>query len=237
MASTSDLQTARQNDYVKFKRYAAWTFIVASPILIASPPRKLDLNTAALTGAFAISANYLYKDSHQGRGLIDDLGMRYFGASPVAAQSSTTRDGITNLFNTLPTEKAEKVQAQLRAAKESSIKTQEELERYQSNKRFEDRSLPEKIWMGSEAENWKEKRLREEQEALNEGKGYGDLIMDHIWEVWNWGKPNDQKKRDELNEKKDSPASGAGTTNKLCEQVPYWRVSSQNIIPNREHSR
>lgn len=201
---SDDLQEVRQNDYFKFKRYAAWTFIVAAPILIAAPPRRLDLNTAGLFAAFGVSANYLYKDSNpHGRGLVGDLGVKYFGASPVSTQSTSTRDGLTNLFNTLPTEKAEKVQAQLRAAKESTINTQEELEKYQSTKRFEDRSLPEKIWMGSEAENWKEKRLREEQEALDEGKGYGDLIMDHIWEVWNWGKPGDQKKRDEINEKKD----------------------------------
>ncbi|KAE8555338.1 hypothetical protein TMatcc_002567 [Talaromyces marneffei ATCC 18224] len=199
-----DLQAVRQNDYLKFKRYAAWTFLIAPPILIALPPRKLDLNTAALSAAFAMSANYLYKDSNpHGRGLLEDLGVKYLGASPVSTQSTSSRDGITNLFNTLPTEKAEKVQAQLRAAKESSINTQEELEKYQSTKRFEDRSIPGKIWMGSEAENWKEKRLREEQEALDEGKGYGDLIMDHIWEVWNWGKPNDQKKRDELKDKKE----------------------------------
>ncbi|GAM35074.1 hypothetical protein TCE0_015r03089 [Talaromyces pinophilus] len=163
------LQTARQNDYFKFKRYAAWTFVVAAPILIAAPPRKLDLNTAALSAAFGISANFLYKDSNpHGRGLVDDLGVKYFGTSPVSTQPTSTSGGVSNLFNTLPTEKAQK------------------------------------IWMGSETENWKEKRLREEQEALDEGKGYGDLIMDHIWEVWNWGKPNDQKKRDELNEKEDS---------------------------------
>lgn len=35
--------------------------------------------------------------------------------------------------------------------------------------------------------SWKENRLREEREALEEGKGYGDIIMEQIWEVWNWG--------------------------------------------------
>lgn len=211
MASTpEDFQQSRQKDYYKFKRYAAYTFCIASPVLIALPPRKLDLNTAALTAAFAVSANYLYKENHHGRGFIEDAGVKYFGVSPAttaATQSTSTRDGISNLFNTLPTEKAEKIQAQLRAAKESSLSTAEELEKYQSKKRFEDRSLPEKIWMGSETENWKEKRLREEQQALDEGKGYGDLIMDHIWEVWNWGKPGDQKRRDEMNKKGNQDSS------------------------------
>ena len=45
-----------------------------------------------------------------------------------------------------------------------------------------------KIWMGDETEGWKEQRMREEREALEEGRGYGSLIMEQIWEVWNWDK-------------------------------------------------
>jgi hypothetical protein len=54
--------------------------------------------------------------------------------------------------------------------------------------------------MGNEEEGWKERRLREEQKALDEGKGYGDMIKEHIWEVWNWGdakKKTDEEKKDE----------------------------------------
>jgi hypothetical protein len=35
---------------------------------------------------------------------------------------------------------------------------------------------------------WKVERDRKEKEAMEEGKGYGDLITEQIWEVWNWGK-------------------------------------------------
>ena len=45
-----------------------------------------------------------------------------------------------------------------------------------------------KLWMGGEGKGWKEERLREEKEALADGRGYQGLIMDQIWEVWNWGK-------------------------------------------------
>ncbi|KAF1827090.1 uncharacterized protein K489DRAFT_311465 [Dissoconium aciculare CBS 342.82] len=38
-------------------------------------------------------------------------------------------------------------------------------------------------------EEWKAERQNEIQEELEEGKGFGDMIMDQIWEVWNWGKP------------------------------------------------
>ena len=51
--------------------------------------------------------------------------------------------------------------------------------------------LLERMWMGDEKEGWKERRLQEEREALEEGRGYGSLIMDQIWEVWNWGKKKD----------------------------------------------
>ena len=44
-----------------------------------------------------------------------------------------------------------------------------------------------KAWMGGEKAGWKERRLAEEQEKISQGEGYGDMIMDQIWEVWNWG--------------------------------------------------
>ena len=53
------------------------------------------------------------------------------------------------------------------------------------------------IWMGGEKEGWKERRLREEQEKINQGEGYGSMIMDQIWEVWNWG----EKKGEEIKDK------------------------------------
>jgi len=31
---------------------------------------------------------------------------------------------------------------------------------------------------------------------LEEGKGYGDLIMEQIWEVWNWGKTDNEEVKD-----------------------------------------
>lgn len=35
---------------------------------------------------------------------------------------------------------------------------------------------------------WKVQRDEREKKAAEEGKGYGDLIMDQIWDVWTWGK-------------------------------------------------
>ena len=56
--------------------------------------------------------------------------------------------------------------------------------------------LSQKLWMGSEKVGWKEKRLREEREALEEGRGYGGLIMDQIWDVWTWGKGKEEEEEE-----------------------------------------
>lgn len=50
------------------------------------------------------------------------------------------------------------------------------------------------IWMGGETEGWKERRLKEEQEKIDNGEGYGTMIVDQIKEVWNQG----EKKAEEV---------------------------------------
>lgn len=62
-----------------------------------------------------------------------------------------------------------------------------------------ERGVLEKLWMGEEGSDWKKKRDERERVALQEGKGYADLIMEQIWEVWNWGRDTmeDVKKEDE----------------------------------------
>ena len=59
-----------------------------------------------------------------------------------------------------------------------------------------ERGLLEKVWMGNEGDDWKEQRDRREREALEEGKGYWDLIKEQIWDVWSSG----EKKVEELKE-------------------------------------
>ena len=46
----------------------------------------------------------------------------------------------------------------------------------------------ERVWLGEEKDdklNWRQRRLEKDREALGQGKGYGDLIMEQIREVWN----------------------------------------------------
>lgn len=42
-------------------------------------------------------------------------------------------------------------------------------------------------------ETWKMQRRKEIEEDVEEGKGFGDMIMDQIWEVWNQGKTEDEE--------------------------------------------
>jgi len=178
MATPSETQTQRERDYERFKNYTAFGFLVAAPIIIALPPRRLDLNTVALASAFAISANHITRE-RTGRSIVDRIESRI-----------STRPAI---LRELPSERAEEIQARLRAVREAQIRdaTGEDLEKLKA-RQDQEKGVVDRVWMGGESAGWKERRLREEQKAIAEGKGYGDLIMDHIWEVWNWGKTEEE---------------------------------------------
>ncbi|GIC85777.1 uncharacterized protein Aud_001616 [Aspergillus udagawae] len=177
-----DMHSIREADYIRFKHYAALTFLVASPVLIALPPRKLDHLTVLLTGAFCVSANHLTRE-HTGRSIVERIEAR-IASTPSLAISD------------LPSQRAQEVQAKLRAARDAQIRqgglVGEELEKLKA-RQAQEKGVAERIWMGGETEGWKERRLREEQKALEEGKGYGDLIKEHIWDVWTWGQKDGAK--------------------------------------------
>ncbi|KAL2819198.1 hypothetical protein BJX63DRAFT_31522 [Aspergillus granulosus] len=183
--SDDSIQKTREADFQRFKKYAAIGFLVASPILIALPPRRLDHLTVLHITAFAVSANYITRE-RTGQSIIDRI-------SP---KSTSLR------FNELPSERAKEIQERLRAAREARILEEgiekEELEKLKARQKQE-KGVLERVWMGNEEAGWKEKRLLEEQKALDEGKGYGDMIKEHIWEVWNWGndKKTEEGKKDE----------------------------------------
>jgi hypothetical protein len=179
MATPSETQAQRERDYERFKNYTAIGFLVASPIIIALPPRRLDLNTVALASAFAISANHITRE-RTGRSIVDRIESRI-----------STRPAM---LRQLPSERAEEVQARLKAAREAQMReaTGEELEKLKARQNHE-KGVVDRVWMGGESAGWKERRLEEERKAIEEGKGYGDLIMDHIWDVWNWGRKTEEE--------------------------------------------
>jgi len=90
----------------------------------------------------------------------------------------------------LPTERAREFQ---RKIQEQKIR--------EGKAKAQDTGALNRVWLGGEGEDWKEKRLREEQEALDRGEGYGSLIMDQISEVWKGGKKDGAESAE--NEKKE----------------------------------
>lgn len=192
MATPTDLNASREADYKRFKNYAAYTFLIGAPILIALPPRKLDPLTVLVLCSFGASANHLVHE-HTGRSIIDRIDARI--------------SRIQGSFSALPSERAQEIQDRLRAARDAQIRLAqdeqlqvrireleekrdlsgtEEIEKLKA-RQVQERGALQRVWMGGESEGWKERRLREEQKALSEGKGYGDLIQEHIWDVWTWG--------------------------------------------------
>lgn len=183
---TDDLQSRREADYIRFKHYAALTFLVASPILIALPPRKLDHLTVLLTGAFCVSANHITQE-RTGRSIVGRL------------ESRLSRAPVAGPISELPSERAQEIQMRLRAAREKQLRegglSQEEVEKLWARQEH-DRGVTERVWMGGEEEGWKERRVREEQKALAEGRGYGDLIKEYVSDAWFGQKEQQQQSKE-----------------------------------------
>ncbi|OCL14718.1 hypothetical protein AOQ84DRAFT_330578 [Glonium stellatum] len=165
LPTDQQLAQRRQEQYETLKRNLALACLVGCPAIMALPPRKLDLYTFALGAVWVVSANQAAR-SYTGRGVWQHV-------APLADNSA------------LPTERAREVQRALREREERERGEREALGRRDG---VRERGLLEKVWMGDEKEGWKERRLQEEREALEEGRGYGSMIMEQIWEVWNWGK-------------------------------------------------
>ncbi|KAE8444964.1 hypothetical protein EG329_014092 [Mollisiaceae sp. DMI_Dod_QoI] len=187
----------------------SWGALIVCPILIAVPPRKLDIYTLALlTGTF-LGGNQLSRE--------------YTGISMVQRlQNRLNSFHVPELPpKALETQKRLKEEKEFRERRRLGLQANEDLARRQEaelkagvleeveRKRIEDaqkarkdaeRTVLEKVWMGSEGADWKAKRDQREKEALEDGRGYGGLIMDQIWEVWNWGKDKNEEVK-EIDEK------------------------------------
>ena len=175
--SPDRLAQRKQEQYQTVTRNLSIACLVVCPVIAALPPRKLDFYTFALGGVWVVSANHVTR-SYTGRGIWQHV-------APLGDNSS------------LPTERAREVQRVLMERQEREREgegrgvrevREEALRELGRGGKARETGLLERVWMGDEKEGWKERRLQEEREALEEGRGYGSLIMEQIWEVWNWGK-------------------------------------------------
>ncbi|OCK78893.1 hypothetical protein K432DRAFT_281547, partial [Lepidopterella palustris CBS 459.81] len=158
------LALKQREQYDSVTRTVSIACLIACPVIAVLPPRKFDFYTVSLGGIWLFSANHVTKQ-YSGRSIWQNM-KQYADFSPG-----------------LPTERArdmQKIMEASRVGKKARDMREEQEER--------EKGVLEKVWMGEEKEGWKERRLRKEQEALEEGRGYGSLIMEQIWDVWNWGK-------------------------------------------------
>ncbi len=136
------------------------TLLVACPVLALLPPRKLDLYTFTLSGAWVYSATELAY-SHPRRVKLQQqaqLRMMSMGA---------TEDEEGHFQPDSPEKKLGDEQVQDEGTEDGGV-----------------RSLFRKGWMGDEKAGWQKRRLEREREELESGKGYGDLIMEQVREVF-----------------------------------------------------
>ena len=121
----------------------------------------------------------------------NQLAYDYSGKSIVQRSNERWSKVFSSFDQGLPTEKARQVKAQLEAQK--AQRRQDEAARVEAerlrreNEENKKRGLLTRVWMGDEGDDWKQRRIEEDRKALESGKGYGDIIMDQIWEVWNQG--------------------------------------------------
>ncbi|KAF8848208.1 hypothetical protein BDZ45DRAFT_291936 [Acephala macrosclerotiorum] len=202
--STSN-PTPSRDDILRWVSYGA---LFVCPIVILIPPRKLDIYTLALLGGTFYGANNCSKE-WTGVSMLQRIQNRVnafedSGLPPKALEMQKRlkeekewRDRQMNGFGKSLEGKEGK---EVKAGELRGVLAEVEKKRVQEEKEREERGILEKLWMGQEGEDWKAKRDQREKEALEEGRGYGGLIMDQIWEVWNWGKDKNEEVK-EIDEK------------------------------------
>ncbi|KAL3418742.1 hypothetical protein PVAG01_10458 [Phlyctema vagabunda] len=158
LASQPASSSATEQQNAKLLSTLSVAGLIICPLIMALPPRKLDIYTISLLSATAVSGNHVAQ-TYTGRSIVS----RLTPAEPM---------------NDLPA-RAQEMQRQLMEEKRAAETAKgAALEK-------KDESLLKKVWMGDEGDDWKAKRDQREKEALEAGKGYGDLIVDQVWEVWN----------------------------------------------------
>ena len=157
--------TNEADQYARLVHNTAIASIIVCPLIALLPPRKLDVYTFALGGTTLFSANYLVRE-RTGRSVWQHVTQRqevHALKEPSRTVSATEQANLN------------------RELQQSAF----ELQRVREEKK----SVTEEVQSHREA--WKVQREKEIKDDIDEGKGFGDMIMDQIWEVWNWGKTED----------------------------------------------
>ena len=177
------------DSFYTFLHNGSLVMLVAVPVLIAIPPRKLDLYTFSLTGAWIASFNHQVKE-RTGAGMLYQLP----GVRPPRTLGEQVRGQVEEGHRLLDDDST------------TSTNIQETLQKHGLARNSPEKgSLNEtarQAWQEDSRQkpkDWKQERLAMEQQKLDEGEGYWDMIVDQIWDVWTWG----QHKSEELVEKNE----------------------------------
>lgn len=149
--------TSEKTDYMRALHTTAIIGAIAGPLLIALPPRKLDIYTFGLAIGTYYSSNYLVEE-HTGRSIPETL------------------------FSKRP---AQPVVPELPGFDMSSAQMEELRRRRQEDLRLAKQDLK------ARGKEWAVERQEEVEQAVEEGKGFGDMIVDQIKEVVTWGKKDE----------------------------------------------
>ncbi|RKU41883.1 hypothetical protein DL546_003892 [Coniochaeta pulveracea] len=168
----------------EFLHYAAIGIAVLGPIAYFTPSTRRGASSTIQRAILASGSFYainLLAFDYTGRSIIQRSEDRW---GKILGTNSSS--GSSGLFDPLP-EKAKQTKIAMdaaRAAREAAL-PEEERRKLEERRRAREegkKGLISRIWYGGEDEDWKKKRLEEDQKAIQEGKGYGDIIMDQIWE-------------------------------------------------------
>lgn len=171
MSHPTDLQRKPTPDetikYAKTLHNVALFTLVACPVLALLPPRKLDIYTIVLGGTTLYSGNYLIREQ-TGRPIWHHI-------------TGTQNRAIVN--------------GELQPSRAQSTGLSQELQHAREGlQKFEKHtpSVTEHL-NASQRAAWKAQREQEIKDDIDEGKGIGDMIMDQVWSVWNWGKKTEEE--------------------------------------------
>lgn len=161
--------------------------VVLGPLALFTPPRKMGLQALLLASGTFYASNILAYD-YTGQSMYQRFVRRW-----------------NNMVDGGLPEKARHTQELMRLERERREGALPEAERRRlqedrERKEMAARGPLQRLWMGNEKENWREERARKDKEALEEGKGYGDLIVEQVKEVFGSEKKDGQ---DGNNEKSD----------------------------------
>jgi hypothetical protein len=188
--------------------YGALGFALLAPMALLLPPRRISVQNVILSFGGSWCLNQVVYD-YTGKSLFQRSSERWarLGSSMQALPPAAERTQ-----KLLEAERAARSRRAEPVAIPAKPSTDHQTQRAadapsQSSEESKDGVLH-KLWMGDEKEGWKEERIAKEREALEGGKGYFDLISEHMSDAFRPKGNKSPANRSELKDEKGDGQSG-----------------------------